>query len=459
MKKLMVAFALVSVLTGCGKEQYSDPQAFVDHYGEELLGEHYKDGMELMAYKGFKFSNAKVGIDRNGREYVSAQVSLIVPSGENYYRRLESQSAADVLKTWPSDKLSKVVGQEDAVAINGAFRKVRHNESAPIVYSADTVDIGKLVSPWRTIRIIRIKDGDGAYHPAGDIRRAVQWYAANGNEMSEMSNIPTEPFYTGVGGLLSETAIKQLGAVKDGSPEAARARESYVKRMAEINAAIARLNACCVTQAEILATAPTGTATNATPRWIWERQQKESAAFRAKVQDVRKAAQERDHDANGKLQRAQQTLRQLNANVQRTERGVSQAKRKLEEDSRQLEQLTAKAAKARRPSERTNARIEQLRECVTTTDPKAVSDAEAALADLKARIQKAETELAAAQANQAKIGEEGQASVAKAGSEGQKALDQTVERLEAEYQAVKQKSSAELKSAIDDCKQKLGLVK
>lgn len=105
----MCAFALAGVLAGCGEERFSDPQKFVEHYGQELLGDHFKSGMELMAYKGFEFSKAKVGIDRNGREYVSAQVSLVVPRGENYYRRLESPYVADTLKTRPSDKLSRVV--------------------------------------------------------------------------------------------------------------------------------------------------------------------------------------------------------------------------------------------------------------------------------------------------------------------------------------------------------------
>ena len=201
----------------------------------------------------------------NGREYVSALVSLIVPRGENYYRRLELPSADGILKTWPSDKLLPVAGQEVAVAINTVYRKARRGGCEPVVYSASPVDIKELVSPWRTIRIFRLKDGEGMYHPVGGIKQAVQWYAADGDEMSEFSHIPTEPFYTGPSGLLSETAIRRLRAVKDDTSEAVQDHESYAKRLEGIEAAIKKLNACCVTQSEVLAVAPSYVSTNSLP--------------------------------------------------------------------------------------------------------------------------------------------------------------------------------------------------
>lgn len=457
MKKLLCAFALTGVLAGCGEERFSDPQKFVEHYGQELLGDHFKSGMELMAYKGFEFSNAKVGIDRNGLEYVSAQVSLIVPRGENYYHRLKSPSVADILKTRPSDKLSRVVGHGVALAIKTAYREVERGECAPVVYSASPVDIKEIVSPWRTIRIIRLKDGEGIYHPAGDIKRAVQWYAADGDEMSEMSNIPTEPFYTGANGLLSETAIKRLGAVKDGTPEAERARESYGKRMEGIEAAIRKLNACCVTQDEVLAVAPSYASTNSLPNWIWERQTKEAGNVREMVVDAENKASRRNREAQDAVRNAQNALGRLSSQVAKAEKSVARAKRNLEADTRQLERNAAVAAKARRPSKGMNDKIERLRERVATSGPKAVSDAEAVLADLKAKAKGAEVALTEAKTNQARIAEEGQAAIAKVKADGKKTLSQVEERLQGEYQVIKQKSSSELRAAIEDCKRLLGL--
>lgn len=456
MKIILGSFMLVVALVGYGKEKYSDPQKFVDHYGREMLGEYYKDGMELMGYKGFEFSNAKVGIDRNGREYVSALVSLIVPRGETYYRRLEMQPASSVLKIWPSDKLSQVIVREDVMAINAAYKKLRRDGSAPVVYSAESIDIAKIVSPWRTIRIIRLKDGEGVYHPVGEFKHAVEWYASNGDERSQMFGIPTEPFYIGGNGLLSGAAIKKLGAVKADTPEAVRAQESYVKRLAEINAAIARLNACCVTQAEIVAIAPSYATTNATPRWIWERQQKEAAAFRARVQASRDQANGRNREAKDAVRNAQNALGRLNSQVGKAEKALARERKNLADDTKQLERLTANAAKARRTA---NAKIDQVRERVTTTRPKAIADAESALTDLKKEVQSAESALADAKSKQDRIDKECQQSVASAETEGQKALDQAIGRLDAEYQDIKQKCFAELKSATDDCKQKLGLAK
>ena len=459
MKKLLYALVLTGVLTGCGKERFSDPQKFVEHYGQELLGDHFKSDMELMAYKGFEFSNAKVGIDRNGLEYVSAQVSLIVPRGADYYRRMESPSATETLKTWPSDKLSRVIGHEISLAINTAYREVRKGDYAPVVYSSSPVDIKELVSPWRTIRIIRLKDGEGVYHPIGDIKRAVQWYAVDGNEMSEMSNIPTEPFYTGVNGLLSETAIKRLHAVKDGAPEAVHARESYVKRLAEIEAIIKKLNACCVTQSEVLAMVPSYSTTNLLPNWIWERQTKESAKVRERVADAENKANGRSREAQDAVRNAQNALGRLNSQVAKAEKMVSRAKKNLETDTAKLEQSMARAAKARRPSKGANAKIEQLRERVEMSEPKAISDSEAALADLKAKFQIAEAALEEAKANQARIDEEGRSIIAKAKTDGERTLNQLEEKLKGDYQTLKQKSSTELNAAIEDCKRMLGLTK
>ena len=457
MKKLLFAFALAGVLAGCGKERYSDPQKFVEHYGQELLGDHFKSDMELMAYKGFEFSNAKVGIDRNGLEYVSALVSMIVPRGEDYYRRLKSPSAAVVLKTWPSDELSRVAGHEASLAIKTAYRKVRDGGRAPVVYSASPVDIRKLVSPWRTIRIIRFKDGEGVYHPVGGIKQAVRWYAADGDEMSELSHIPTEPFYTGANGLLSETAIKRLGAVKDGTPEAVQAQESYVGRLEGIEAAIKKLNACSVTQSEVLAVAPSYVSTNSLPNWIWERQTKESSNVRKMVADAQNKATGRNREAQGTVRNAENALRRLNSQVAKAEKAVSRAKKNLEVNAKQLERNTSGTVKAPRPSKGLNARIERLRVQVETSGPKAVSDAEAELADLKAKAQSAESALADAKAAQTRIAEEGQSILAKAKADGEKLMGQVVERLQGEYQTLKQKSSAELNAAVEDCKRLLGL--
>ena len=457
MKRLLCAFALAGALTGFGKERFSDPQKFAEYYGQELLGDHFKSDMELMAYKGFEFSNAKVGIDRNGREYVSAQVSLIVPRGENYYRRMELPSAADVLKTWPSDKLSRVAGQEVSLPINTAYRETRKDECAPVVYSASPVDIRKIVSPWRTIRIIRLKDGEGVYHPVGSVKQAVQWYAVDGDEMSELSHIPTEPFYTGANGLLSDKAIKRLCAVKDGTSEAVQARESYVKRLEGIEAAIKKLNDCCVTQSEVLAVAPSYATTNSLPNWIWERRAKESSNVREMVVDAENKANGRDREAQDAVRKAENALRRLNSQVATAEKALSRAKKNLEADAKQLERNTAVAAKARRPSKGTNAKVERLREQVEKLGPKVVSDAEAALADLKAKVQSAEATLAEAKSNQTRIVEEGQSAIAKAKADGEKTLSQVEERLKGEYEALKQKSSIELNAAIEDCKRLLGL--
>ena len=457
MKKLLCAFALAGVLAGCGEERFSDPQKFVEHYGQELLGDHFKPGMELMAYKGFEFSNAKVGIDRNGREYVSAHVSLIVPRGEKYYQRLELSSVADTLKTRPSDKLSRVVGHGVSLAINTAYREVVRGECAPVVYSASPVDIKGIVSPWRTIRIIRLKDGEGVYHPAGDIKRAVQWYAADGDEMSELSHIPTEPFYTGANGLLSETAIKRLGAVKDGSPEAERARESYGKRMEGIEAAIKKLNACCETQSEVLAVVPSYASTNSLPNWIWERQTKEASHVQEMINDAQVKANRRNREAQDAVYSAQNALKRLNSQVATAEKAVLRAKKNLESSAEQLERNAARVAKARRPSSRVNTRVEQMRERVEKLGPKEVSDAEAVLADLKTKVQGADAALAEAKANQARIAEEGLSAIAKAKAEGEASQRQMEEKLKGEYRDLKQKSSAEFNAALEECKQMLGL--
>ncbi len=459
MKKLLCTIALVGILTGCGKERFSDPQEFVEHYGQELLGEYFKASMELMAYKGFEFSNAKVCIDRNGCECVSALVSLIVPRGEDYYRMLELPSAAGILKTWPSDMLSRVAGQEVSLAINTAYRATREDKGAPVVYSASPVDIKKFVSPWRTIRIMRLKDGEGVYHPIGDIKQAVQWYAANGDERSKIFSIPTEPFYGGANGLLSETAIKRLRAVKDGTPEAAQTRESYVKWLGRIEDAIKNLNACCVTQSEILAMVPSYVSKDSIPNWIWERQTKEASNVRKMVADAENEAFVRYREAQDAVSKAQNASRRVNSQVTKAEKDVARAKKDLETDAKQLERSMEGAAKAHRPSERLNAKIEQLRERVTTSGPKAVADAEAALAELKSKAKSAEDALTEAKANETRIAEEGQKAVAKAKADGENALSQVEERLKGEYQDLKQKSSSELEVAIENCKRLLGLMK
>lgn len=459
MKKLLCAFALAGVLAGCGKERFSDPQKFVEHYGQELLGNHFKSGMELMAYKGFEFSNAKVGIDRDGLEYVSAQVSLIVPRGEKYYRRMELLSTSDALKNRPSDKFLRVAGEGVALAINTAYREVRNGKCEPVIYSASPVDIKKLVSPWMTIRIIRLKDGEDVYHPAGDIKQAVQWYAVNGDERSKKFSIPSEPFYTGVNGLLSETAIKHFHAVKDSTPEAVEARESYAKRLEGIDAAIKKLNDCCVKQSEILAVVPSYVSTNSLPNWIWERQTKEASNARKMVAEAENNAFVRYREAQDAVSNAQTASRRVNSQVARAEKDVARAKKDLEADTKQLERNMVAAAKMTRPSERLNAKIEQLRERVTTSGPKAVADAEAALAELKSKAKSAEDVLKEAETNQTRIAEEGKKAIVKAKTDGEKAMSQAEERLQDEYRVLKQKSTLELEAAIEDCKRLLGLTR
>lgn len=275
--------------------------------------------------------------------------------------------------------------------------------------------------------------------------------------MSELSHIPTEPFYTGANGLLSDKAIKRLCAVKDGTSEAVQVHESYVKRLEGIEAAIKKLNACCVTQSEVLAVAPSYATTNSLPNWIWERWTKESSNVREKVADAENKANGRNREAQDAVRNAQNALGRLNSQVAKAEKAVARAKKNLEADAKQFERNTAVAAKARRPSKGTNAKIERLREQVEKLGPKEVSDAEAALADLKSKVQSAEATLAEAKSNQTRIAEEGQSAIAKAKAEGEKTLSQVEERLKGEYEALKQKSSLELKAAIEECKRLLGL--
>ena len=171
---LTILAASLFVITGCGKQDYSDPIAFLEHYGQELISKRFGPEKELLGLDYFKFSDAKVGIDPFKGEFVSAQMAVVPKRGMKYHR-LAKPKLEWVDCSLPDDPQHKYIGGSMVEILRGIGDRLNHGEYCPIIYDPAAMDTTELFGDLGRVRIYRDKDSSGILRPVSG-REAICFY-------------------------------------------------------------------------------------------------------------------------------------------------------------------------------------------------------------------------------------------------------------------------------------------
>lgn len=167
------AGALVTI-TGCGKQDYSDPEAFLEHYGQDIISKKLGPEKEWLGLDYFKFTDVRVGIDPFKGEFVSALVSVVPKRGMKYHR-LSDPRLKWVDCSLPDDWQHKYIAENVWVQLRRIGEELNHGAYCPIIYDPQVFDATKVFSDLGRVRIYRDKDSSGVLMPVSS-KEAVAFY-------------------------------------------------------------------------------------------------------------------------------------------------------------------------------------------------------------------------------------------------------------------------------------------
>ena len=150
-------------LSGCGKQDYSDPQIFMEHYGHDLLVKSFgKEKMEEIGFDHFEFFDVKVGITQYQGEYVSASFDIIPKRGVRIHSLLIPKLMS-VDCSLPNDYEHEYIADNIETDLREIGCKLNYGEFCPIVYYPKVLE-AKRDGNYR-LRMYRAKGSDGMLRP------------------------------------------------------------------------------------------------------------------------------------------------------------------------------------------------------------------------------------------------------------------------------------------------------
>ena len=165
---LIAAFAIsLLALSGCGKQDYCDPKAFMEHYGHDLLVKSFgKEKMEEIGLDHFEFFDVKVGITQYQGEYVSATYDIFPKKGVKIHSLLIPEINYKLQKvdcSLPYDYEHEYIPKNIESELQEIGYKLNSGTFCPIIYFPKVLeakDGGDL-----RLRIYRAKGSDGIFRP------------------------------------------------------------------------------------------------------------------------------------------------------------------------------------------------------------------------------------------------------------------------------------------------------
>ena len=174
MIKMQLATAALLVLAGCGKQDYRDPEAFLEHYGQDIISKKLGPEKEWLGLDYFKFTDVHVGIDPVKGEFVSALVAAVPKRGMKYHRLSDPRLKwADC--SLPDDWQHKYIAENVWELLRRIGEELNHGAYCPIIYDPQVFDATKIFSDLGRVRIYRDKDSSGVLMPVSG-NEAVAFY-------------------------------------------------------------------------------------------------------------------------------------------------------------------------------------------------------------------------------------------------------------------------------------------
>lgn len=164
MKRMQLIAIAFLAITGCAKQDYSDPMAFMEHYGQELISKRFGSEKEILGLDYFKFSEPKIGIDPFKGEFVSASLSVVPKRGMKYHRLFDPKLKW-VDCSLQDDPQHKYIGESMVDILRGMGERLNHGEYCPIIYNSEVMDTTELFGNLGRVRIYRDKDSSGILRP------------------------------------------------------------------------------------------------------------------------------------------------------------------------------------------------------------------------------------------------------------------------------------------------------
>ena len=159
----VLAIGILSII-GCRKQDYSDPGAFMEHYGQELISKRFGPEKEILGLDYFKFSDVKIGIDPFKGEFVSAALSVVPKRGMKYHRLFDPKLKW-VDCSLPDDPQHKYIGENMMGILCCMGERLNNGEYCPIIYNSEVMDTTALFGNLGRVRIYRDKDTSGILRP------------------------------------------------------------------------------------------------------------------------------------------------------------------------------------------------------------------------------------------------------------------------------------------------------
>ena len=225
--RLVLSMVVLTTMIGC-RQDYADPEAFIEKYGNGILMNVMSKDMKAFDFDRLEFSNSEIRIDPFNGEYVKANLTIVPKRGVKYYQRLiPSVDVRGILMVRLPYKLSESVSKENASRLGALETSALLGEMSPVFYSKKSIDAKKALSNVCSVRIYRAKDGAGIFRPVGE-KDALAFYDTN--DKYKQSNAGCEYY-----GWLSIGEIRRRGVLCESDPAKKNVVREYVESLTRVN--------------------------------------------------------------------------------------------------------------------------------------------------------------------------------------------------------------------------------
>lgn len=222
-------------IAGCGKQDYSAPAAFMEHYGQELLAKSFgREKMDFIGLDKFAFYDVNVGIEQYQGEYVSAIFDAIPKRNERIHHIVKPRLLA-VDCSLPRAASGKYYSAETEERLRRIGDSLNAGYYAPILYHQDALTPGfdaSRHSDALRVRIYRAKGSDGILRPITGTD-AISLYMGEGGKTK--CDFSLDAFFRRWSGeIANEKHLKECNAVPLESNAVHKAITEYNSHVANI---------------------------------------------------------------------------------------------------------------------------------------------------------------------------------------------------------------------------------
>ena len=177
MRNTLITTFTISLLalSGCGKQDYSDPEAFFKQYGQELISKTLGPEKEWLGFDHFKFADFKIGIDPFKGEFVSAFVSVVPKKGMKYHRLADPKLKYADCSLPGDDPWHKYIDEKTWWVLYQVGEQLNHGEYCPIIYDPNELNTKEMFGDLGRVRIYRDKDSSDILRPVSS-SEAIAFY-------------------------------------------------------------------------------------------------------------------------------------------------------------------------------------------------------------------------------------------------------------------------------------------